>query len=135
MWVMVALSIVGFFVATYLTLTHYQGVAPTCAIGGCNTVITSEYAVQFGVPISLFGAAYFLALIGLLVGFLQHHKKMLELLAGMMITAGAILAVVLILIQVKVLDAICQYCIISDSISIILLFLFFYKRDISRKLP
>ncbi len=127
----IVLSIIGFFVATYLTLVHYKGELPKCSISGCEVVSTSEYAVQFGVPIALFGAAYFLSIIILSVLVLQNSKnRIFDILLGTLIGLGAITSCVLLFIQFFVLGAICIYCVASDSISIILLFLYFYKNKL-----
>jgi len=131
-WLMLALCVIGFFVALYLTFQHYTGGTPDCSlVQGCEVVTTSEYATIFGVPISLFGALYFFALTIVLFAWLQHGKRAFDAVAGILVISGSIIACILIGIQIFVLDAICLYCMTADSISIVLLFLFFYKRAYS----
>lgn len=124
----IVLSIIGFFIATYLTLVHYEGDLPQCSIEGCEKVLTSEYAVLLGVPVSLFGAVYFLSSIVLSLLVLQNSKKRIfDRLLGLVILKGAIIAIILLVVQILVIDSICMYCATSDSISIILLLLYIYK--------
>lgn len=129
-WFLLVLCVIGFFIALYLTFQHYTGGTPNCSlVGGCEVVTTSKYATLFGIPISLFGTLYFFALIVSLFAWLQHKQRMFEMIAGILIILGAIISCILIAIQVFILDAICIYCMTTDSISIALLFLFFYKRE------
>jgi uncharacterized membrane protein len=55
-------TVLGFADASYLTFEHYQGVIPPCSVtGGCEAVLTSAYSVILGIPTSLLGALYYLA--------------------------------------------------------------------------
>ena len=64
------LALVGLFVAGYLSL-HRAGFVGTlqCAIGGCEIVQSSRYAVFLGVPVAYMGLVAYLLLLALaLVG-------------------------------------------------------------------
>ncbi|ELS34268.1 MULTISPECIES: vitamin K epoxide reductase family protein [Pseudanabaena] len=66
----VALSLFGFSLTTYLTVTHFLGQkVALCSVegSGCDLVLSSEYAKIFGVPLTIFGALGYLML-GLLAG-------------------------------------------------------------------
>ncbi|TYQ25497.1 vitamin K epoxide reductase family protein [Pseudanabaena sp. UWO310] len=66
----VALSLFGFSLTTYLTVTHFLGQkVALCSVegSGCDLVLSSEYAKIFGVPLTIFGALGYLTL-GLLAG-------------------------------------------------------------------
>ncbi|WP_055075903.1 vitamin K epoxide reductase family protein [Pseudanabaena sp. 'Roaring Creek'] len=66
----VALSLFGFSLTTYLTVTHFLGQkVALCTVegSGCDLVLSSEYAKIFGVPLTIFGALGYLTL-GLLAG-------------------------------------------------------------------
>src|SRR3989344_6187882 len=54
------LALFGFADATYLTIEHYLNKVPPCSIGGCETVLISQYANILGMPVSLLGAIYYL---------------------------------------------------------------------------
>lgn len=122
---MIVLATAGFFLAFYLTVEHYLGRVPECSfLSGCEEVTTSEYATIAGIPISLFGAGYFLAITILLGLYLERGSRLVLNLCGALVGLGAALAAGLIYIQVGVLGAVCIYCVTSDSISLLLLGLF-----------
>ena len=66
----VALSLFGFSLVTYLTVTHFFGQkVALCNVegSGCDLVLSSEYAKIFGIPLTIFGALGYLTL-GILAG-------------------------------------------------------------------
>jgi uncharacterized membrane protein len=63
-----ALSLVGFAISMYLTIDHFQGIAPICSSNGfvnCELVTTSTYSYIFGVPVSLLGLIFFTGMVGI----------------------------------------------------------------------
>ena len=49
----IVVAVIGLGIATYLTVVHYAGDAPVCAIAhGCATVQKSDYAMLAGVPVA-----------------------------------------------------------------------------------
>ncbi|MEX0916767.1 MAG: vitamin K epoxide reductase family protein [Candidatus Spechtbacterales bacterium] len=122
---MIVLATIGFFIAFYLTIEHYLGGVPACSfLSGCEVVTTSEYATLWGVPISLFGAGYFLSIATLLLAYLQTLGRRFFLIAGGLVATGGLVALGLIYVQVAVLGAVCIYCASSDAISLVLALLF-----------
>ena len=60
----VAVAVAGLGIATYLTIVHYAGGTPVCAVAhGCATVQKSSYAQLAGVPVALLGALGYLAIL------------------------------------------------------------------------
>lgn len=131
---MIGLAVIGFFIAFYLTVEHYLGQVPTCSfLSGCEEVTTSAYSTVFSVPISLFGAGYFLTIASLLLAYLQQGNKKFFVAAGALVSVGAAVAAALIYVQIGVLGAVCIYCVSSDSISLLLLLLFIAARKTVRE--
>lgn len=73
----VALAAVGFYIAAYFTLVYYGLIAANTRLmpnvcqlkeRTCKTVLSTRYARLFGVPNSLLGVLYYLAVIVLLLG-------------------------------------------------------------------
>lgn len=127
-WTMLLLATAGFFVAVYLTVEHYLGQVPACSfLSGCEVVTTSEYATIGPFPISLLGAGYFLTVWASLLALLQTGRSAFLTIVGIFTAMGALVAVGLLYLQVFVLEAVCIYCVTSDSISL-LLFIFFLLR-------
>jgi uncharacterized membrane protein len=59
------ISIAGFGVSIYLLIVHYQPTALVCNTSGvvnCEKVLTSPQSVIFGIPVPVFGLAFFLAM-------------------------------------------------------------------------
>jgi uncharacterized membrane protein/glutaredoxin len=66
----IALTIFGFSLTTYLTVTHFFGQkVALCEVegSGCDLVLSSDYAKVFGIPLTIFGALSYLTL-GILAG-------------------------------------------------------------------
>ena len=102
------LALIGLGIATYLTIVHYTGGSPVCAIAhGCETVQKSHYSKLFGVPVALLGGLTYL---GILATLLRDDETSR--------TAGAMLAIVglgfsgwLTFVEVFKLHAICIWCV------------------------
>jgi uncharacterized membrane protein len=103
-----AVALVGLGIATYLTVVHYAGGEPVCAVAhGCATVQESRYATIGGVPVALLGALGYLAILATLAFDSEAAR-----------TATAFLAIVgvafsgwLTYVEVFELQAICIWCV------------------------
>lgn len=115
------LALVGLLDAGYLTWKHYSGVGPSCLIfEGCDEVLTSEYAVMFSLPVSLWGMIYYAAILFLaLFSFLEKSRRALSL-AAIIVFAGFLFSVYFFYLQFFVLKAICFYCLISGGVTFLL---------------
>jgi len=115
------LSFLGFLDAAYLTILHFRHVLPNCSIvKGCDIVTTSGFSTLGGIPISLFGALFFLALSFFAILIITHpHKKWVRWFTAAAFT-GFLVSLFLFLLQIVILKAICQYCIGSEAISLLI---------------
>ncbi|MEX2008119.1 MAG: vitamin K epoxide reductase family protein [Candidatus Spechtbacterales bacterium] len=123
--VLAGLAFVGFLDATYLTAVHYMGEVPVCSVvKGCEVVTTSAYSMvpmPWGtVPISLLGAGYFITLALLLFAVWDSGKRILLKGALWLAAAGFAIALFLFYLQFFVLEAVCQYCLVADTLSIVI---------------
>ncbi|PIN71897.1 hypothetical protein COV22_04575 [Candidatus Woesearchaeota archaeon CG10_big_fil_rev_8_21_14_0_10_47_5] len=123
-----------------MTAEHYLGVPIVCSIvDGCEQVLHSTYATIFGIPIALFGALYYAAVF--LLTFLYVDTKNLAFLKGAVALpfAGFVASAWFVYLQAFVLEAWCQYCLISALISTLLFLLsshvlwHSYKKRVSLK--
>lgn len=115
-WIAVILSLVGIADAVYLTVHHYTGEQVPCGItGGCEMVLSSQYATIYGIPLAFFGAiAYFTAFsIALLTAF-GNYK--LWNLFGLQVTLMACFSAWLIYVQAYQIQEFCQYCLVSAGV-------------------
>lgn len=117
------LALVGILDAGYLTWTHFQGQAPVCAIAGCEIVLTSSFATIGLIPVALLGLFYYLAVFGLS----WWVKKPLGLFLLLVLTSAGLLAsFYFVYLQLYVIRAICQYCMLSAFISLLNFLIVFY---------
>lgn len=114
--------------AVYLTVKHFTGEAVPCSIvEGCEQVLTSSYAEIFGVPLAAFGAlAYFTAFsLAILAAF--GNRRMWTLF-GIQVGLMAIFTAWLVYLQAFVIEAFCQFCLISAAVTLVLLTIFLVSR-------
>jgi uncharacterized membrane protein len=106
------LALAGASVAAYLVYARYTGTRLACTTGGCETVQNSKYAKAAGIPVAVLGLAAYV------VVFATALSTRLEAAAvgAAIALAGLGFGIYLIVIQVAVIDAICQWCLASDGI-------------------
>lgn len=106
------LALAGAGIAAYLTYTHYRGVAPVCTTGGCEIVLSSEYAKVAGLPVAVLGLAGYVALFGTAL-----VRSVEAAAVGVAIAFGGLgFAAYLLYVQLAVLDAVCIWCVTSDAV-------------------
>jgi uncharacterized membrane protein len=107
-----ALALAGAGVAAYLVYARYTGTRLACTTGGCETVQHSKYAKAAGIPVAVLGLAAYVAV------FATALSARVEAAAigAAIVLGGLAFGVYLIVIQVAVIDAICQWCLVSDAI-------------------
>jgi uncharacterized membrane protein len=129
------LALVGLADAIYLTVHHFSGIGSVqCAEGfGCEQVLTSKFAEIGGVPLALFGAAAYFTVFSLavLAGF---GNKRAWLLFGAAVSLMAVFSVWLIYLQAFVIQAFCQYCLLSAGVTFTMLMIFLVSRYFSKRL-
>lgn len=126
-WVILALSIVGFADAVYLTMKRLLGSPITCfAFNGCDTVAQSVYSAILGIPLSLLGALFYAATIILITYYLQRKTKRGLQNVVYMAIFGGVFALYLFALQALVIKAWCFYCVISDTIGVVSMILAIY---------
>lgn len=124
--ILAALALAGIFVALYLLLYKIGIVGNlSCSIGSCETVNTSKWAVLLGAPVAAWGVVFYVAMFSLAVASLQDRyadslamSKLLVLVSGI----GVAFSAWLTFLELFVIHAICQWCVIS-AIIVTLIFL------------
>jgi uncharacterized membrane protein len=108
-----ALALVGVAIAGYLTYVHYAGVSITCSTGGCETVQHSRYAEIFGVPVALLGLLAFVGILASAIrGGIEGRAATLSISL-----AGVAFAAYLLVVQLAVIGAVCEWCVASDAVT------------------
>jgi uncharacterized membrane protein len=118
---MFVVALVGFIDATYLAVEHYQGVIPPCTVtAGCELVLTSSYAAIFGIPVSLLGALYYLAILAGLFAYLDFRKTIILNCTFLFTIFGLLASLWFVYLQIFVIHSYCTYCLGSALTSAIL---------------
>lgn len=111
------IALLGLGDSIYLMIHHLTGKDVDClASGGCETVLTSVYAVVGKVPLATFGVmAYFTAFsLATLAGFgRQWARSLLLWLVGGMLGVTCWL----LYLQAFVLHAFCDFCLLSAALT------------------
>ena len=99
-------------IAGYLLYAHYADGSIVCSTGGCETVEQSRYADTFGAPVALLGLIGSIAILLTLL-----RGDVLGRAAGLALTAAAVLfASYLVVVQLAVIGAVCEWCIVNDAL-------------------
>ena len=111
---LLAVAPLGFLDAGYLAVEHFLNRVPPCSIvAGCEKVTTSQYSVIFGVPLALMGALYYLAIIVALILYLDLRRAWIIKWTARATAVGFVFSLYLVYLQLFVIKAICQYCMLS----------------------
>ena len=116
---MLALSIIGFADAAFLTMKWLFGSPITCyAFNGCESVLHSAFGNLFGVPLSVLGALFYALMVIAITYYLQYRAE--RAFAVMIYGAlwGGLFSVYLFALQAFVIDAWCFYCVISGAVGL-----------------
>jgi uncharacterized membrane protein len=103
-----AVAVAGLAIAAYLTVVHYAGAEPVCAVAhGCATVQESDYAQLAGIPVALLGLLGYVAILGSLARDGEAWRTATAFLA----LGGFGFSAWLTYVEVVRLDAICIWCV------------------------
>jgi len=122
--VALAAALVGAGISAYLLVEYGTGQSGFCATGsGCDEVRASAFAYPFGIPMPLFGLAFYLAAAGIAWRSLEpaHLLGMSPrvALAGLAL-AGLAVSIVLTSIEAFVIHAFCTWCLGQAIASLVL---------------
>ena len=114
----IGIAVLGVLVTGYLTWAEVTGNETICADTGlinCETVQTSTYSSVFGIPVAALGFVGFVGMLALLlledqVPFLAAYGRTLVFGAALF---GVLFQAYLTVIEATVLEAWCQWCVVS----------------------
>lgn len=117
------LAAAGIAVAAYLTAIHYDDRLLLCGAGDCHTVQQSKYAELSGIPVAILGLAMYIAIFGLgLIRLVRPETRFWATAAATAIAlTGFLYAGYLTYVELWVIDAICQWCVLSAAVTTVLL--------------
>jgi uncharacterized membrane protein len=124
--VVAVLALGGFFVALYL-FAHNLGLSGpiVCGVGDCATVQSSQYATLGPIPVSFIGVLGYVVLLALaFVGLRPDHRES-RMIGGLLLAGslgGGLFSAYLTYLEAFVIEAWCQYCVISAIIITLIFF-------------
>ena len=107
------LALAGAAVSGYLVWARGTGAELACSTGGCETVQSSAYADLLGIPVAVLGLLAYV-----FVGLTALGAGPAVRAAGASVALAALaFAAYLLVVQVAVLEAVCDWCLASDAIT------------------
>lgn len=89
-------------------------ISPPCLIfDGCETVIFSPYAKFLGISLSIWGMAFYGAMLVLAIILFFYPKRNILHWALIFSGAGFLFSLCLLFLQLFVIKALCSYCVVS----------------------
>lgn len=126
-------ALVGLADSIYLTVKHFTAEPVPCSLtGGCETVLSSEFAEFAGIPIAAFGAvAYFIAFsLAVLTAFGDSRTWKLF---GIHVFVMSLFTAWLLYVQAFILGAFCQFCLLSAATTFTMLAVFALSSFFNKK--
>lgn len=121
------LTLAGFGISVYLTITHYDEGALVCSATStidCHAVTTSEYSSLLGIPMPLLGLAFFVGFGALLTPWaLRSTWPPLRWGRVAGVSVGVLMVVYLVTVELAVLHKICLWCTGVHAVTVVLFLL------------
>jgi len=128
------LALVGVADSVYLTVQHLLGNTLRCTLtSGCSEVLGSPYASIWGVPLAAVGAVAYFTAFSLATLSAFGYLKARTLLA-VLVAAMFVVTLWLLYLQAFVLQAFCQYCLLSAAVTTLLAIIVITQRLTRSKL-
>ncbi|MGH8988667.1 MAG: vitamin K epoxide reductase family protein [Acidimicrobiales bacterium] len=118
------LSIGGLGVSTYLTVAHYSHTPLACSDSGivnCEKVTTSAQSVFLGVPVAVWGLAFFVAMVAVnLPAAWRSVDRRVHALRLAMVVVGMCFVLYLVSAELLIIKNICLWCTSVHAITFLL---------------
>jgi uncharacterized membrane protein len=122
---LLALTLIGLGVASYLTYVHYAGIKPACTAGeSCTKVQTSQYSKLAGVPVALIGLIGYVAI---LASLLAPENETSRFATVAFTVVGFGFSAYLTGRELFSIHAICEWCVSSAVIMTLLVCLSIWR--------
>ncbi|NDU76555.1 Vitamin K epoxide reductase [Actinomadura sp. DSM 109109] len=129
-WLQIAawvLTLVGLGISVYLTISHYDEGALVCSASktvDCHAVTTSEYSALAGIPMPLYGLAFFVGFAVLITPWaLRSTWPPLRWGRIASVSVGVLFVVYLVTVELAILHKICLWCTGVHAITVLLFLL------------
>jgi uncharacterized membrane protein len=124
---MAIIALVGLMIGIYLTLYKFGIIgALSCSVGSCEKVQTSKWATFLGLPVATWGVGFYASVLGLAFAGIQPRFAESRGLATAMLALtawGVVFSSWLTYLEWRVINAWCQWCIVSAALVAVLFLL------------
>lgn len=122
------IALIGLADSIYLMIHHYTGEKVPCSVvEGCEQVLSSSYAEIAGIPLAIFGAAAYFVAFSLAI-LAAYGNRSAWTLFGMQVIVMAAFTAWLVYLQAFVIEAFCQFCLVSAATTLTLLVVYTISR-------
>lgn len=121
--IIIVLAFLGLADTWYLAQSAFTNTALNCgieALDQCNTVAQSEYSRIYGIPLALYGFAFYAAFFVLAALVTTMSRPVFVKLMYWISVIGVLLSLYFLYLQVYVIEALCIYCLASIVIAALL---------------
>lgn len=119
-----SIALVGFFLALYLTLYKIGIMGElACAVGSCERVQSSRYAVFLGLPVAAWGLGFYGLTFALALAGLQPAYERARIIPRALVALsgwGLLFSAWLTYLELFVIKGICMWCVISAALVVLL---------------
>jgi len=112
--------LIGFIDGSYLTYKHFFQPLSSCGVGlfgDCGTVLQSSYSIMFGIPLAVWGMLQYLSVGFFMVLSEVTGARLYKRLLFIQTAIGVVFSLYFTFLQLGVIGALCQFCLISAGIS------------------
>jgi uncharacterized membrane protein len=118
----VVLALGGAAIAAYLSYTRLTDTSIMCPTSGCAVVQRSQYSELVGVPVAYLGVVGYLA-----IALVSRDR----LRCAALVFAAVVFAAYLLYAQVVLIGDVCVWCLASDGVLALLLFVAVLRRRVA----
>lgn len=126
---LLTLSFLGIADSWYLAHSALTGSPLACSINGlsgCNVVAQSVYSHLFGIPLGVYGLAFYGLMFIISALLLLLSSRLAHLLLVIFGTIGFVASAIFLGIQFFLIKALCIYCLASAGIALLVFILSFW---------
>lgn len=104
------LSFLGIGLCMYLWYVHIQSLKAFCPTGGCDVVLSSQWAVFLGEPVAAWGMLFYVGVFGLSIMRLLSKDKRWSIAMLVFLVIGLVFTFYLRVIEIAFIHSICLLC-------------------------
>lgn len=113
-------AVIGLGISVYLMYLYNQPEPINC-LTNCEIVRSSSYSYFLGIRIPYLGIIYYLSVIFCLVSLIRNPRnELIKFILGIVTTSGLLFSMYLSYLEEIIIEAWCQWCILSALITLII---------------